>query len=480
VVGLTQRGGSREATGSGGARRLGAGLLLVVGLMLACAAGAAASPGQVDYQFGYFGTLDITNDLPGANSEKEALAMAIGPANETIVVSSKAVTCASGVVCSDLFVSRYAGNGTLDPAFGSRAGVLMRVEEPSVPGSQAQPQAALAVGKDGRTTIATGTGAGILVARLSPDGGPDTSFAGTGRAETVLSGAGTVTGLALGKAGSTLVTGGVAKGAGDDLLLARYTATGQLDTDFGQHGVAAAQLGADENLPAAVAVRKGKAYLGAPVCCSAAGGPMRVGVFAEDGTRSRLIEVGLPKRLKAGRAKGISTVIPAADGATLVVGSAEKGTFVARLLPSGKPDPSFGDRGYALIPRFFVEGPTAAALDRRGRIVFSGWRYDTPDSEGRRAKIVRVYRLLPGGRPDRTFGGVRPLLTVTMGTQKLGLDLNRGIAMAQRADDKVMILAETKNDPPSHLTTGPWFGLVRVVGGGRLETPPAPPSSAAR
>ena len=203
--------------------------------------------------------------------------MAIGPTSETIVVSSKAATCASGVVCSDLFVTRYDANGALDPAFGSRAGVLMRVEEPIVPGSQREPQAALAVGRDGRTTIAAGTGAGILVTRLNPDGGPDTSFAGAGRTETVLSGAGTVTGLALGKAGSALVTGGVARGAGNDLLLARYTATGQLDPDFGASGVAAAQLGPGDNVPAFVAVGRGEAYLGAPVCCSAAGQPMRVG-----------------------------------------------------------------------------------------------------------------------------------------------------------------------------------------------------------
>jgi uncharacterized delta-60 repeat protein len=453
--------------------------LITLALMLACAAGAAAKPGQVDYSWGYFGTLDITNDLPGLNAEKEALAMAVGPANETIVVSSRAETCAGAAVCSDLFVTRYDADGALDPAFGSRAGALMRVEEASTPGSQPAPQAALAIGKDGRATVAAGTGAGILVARLSPDGAPEASFGGTGGVETVLGGAGTVTGVALGKAGRALVTGGVAEGAGSSLLIARYTATGQLDPGFGRGGISTSRLGPGENVPAAVAVGKGRAYLGTPVCCSTAG-PMRVGVFAEDGSRSRLIEVNLPGSLKAGRPRGISTVIPAADGATFVVGSAAKGTFVARLLPSGKPDPSFGERGYSLVSGFFVEGPTAAVLDRRGRIILSGWRYDTPDSEGRRAKIVRVYRLLPGGRPDRTFGGVRPLLTVTIGTEKIGLDMNRDIAMAQRSDEKVMILAETKNDPRSHLTTGPWFGLVRIVGGGRLEIPRGARSSVAR
>ena len=46
--------------------------------------------------------------------------MAVGPANETIVVSSRAATCAGAAVCSDLFVTRYDADGTLDPAFGSQ------------------------------------------------------------------------------------------------------------------------------------------------------------------------------------------------------------------------------------------------------------------------------------------------------------------------------------------------------------------------
>jgi uncharacterized delta-60 repeat protein len=479
VVGQPQR-GSRNPPGLPSARRLGAGLALALVLALACAAGAAARPGQVDYSFGYYGTLDITNDLPGANAEKAALAMAIGPASETIVASSKAVPCASSMVCSDLFVTRYDAKGALDPAFGARAGVAMRVEEPNTPGAQREPQAALAVGTDGKTTIAAGTDAGILLARLNPDGSPDLSFGGTGRVVTPLVGAATVTGLVIGQGGSTLVGGAIANGMRDDPLLARYAATGQLDPGFGVGGLAVTDLGPGHEVPAAVAVSKGRAYLGTPVCCSASGQQMHLSVFTDDGTRSRLIDVGLPKRLKAGPATGISSALPADGGKTVVVGSAGKGTFVARLLANGKPDSTFGDRGYSLVPKFFVEGPTAAALDRRGRVVLSGWRYDTPDSEGHRAKIVRVFRLLPGGRPDRTFGGVRPLLTVAMGTQRLGLDINRDIAMAQRADQKVMILGESQNNPRAHLTTGPWFGLVRVLGAGRLETPRASPSSVAR
>ena len=56
------------------------------------------------------------------------------------------------------------------------------------------------------------------------------------------------------------------------------------------------------------------------------------------GTLSRAIRVRLPKRLGAGKPQGISSVIPAPKGSTFVVGSAAKGTFVAKYGRNGKLD----------------------------------------------------------------------------------------------------------------------------------------------
>ena len=354
---MRQRSGTRDSPGSGGARRLGVGLLLALALMLACAAGAAASPGRVDYP-------SVTSEpwtspttspasIPkrrpwrwrwGRRTKRSSSAQGRRPAQ----AAPSALTCSS---------PGTSANGTLDPAFGSRAGVLMRVEAPSTPGSQAR---------------AAG-GARRRQGRQGDDRGRDRRRHSGRPAEPGRRSRNVLRRHRQGRDGSQRSRNRYRRRSGKGRKRPghgrrrqgrwRRPPAGPIHGDgparprLRPHGVAAAQLGPGENLPAAVAVRKGKAFLGAPVCCSAAGRPMRVGVFAEDGTRSRLIEVGLPKRLKAGRARGISTVIPAADGATLVVGSAEKGTFVARLLPSGKPDPTFGDRGYALVPRFFVEGP---------------------------------------------------------------------------------------------------------------------------
>jgi uncharacterized delta-60 repeat protein len=443
-------------------RRLGAGLLLAAVLMLATAGGASARPGGSVFSYGYFGTVDITAALPGLSSEKRALAMAIGPQDETIVASSRVVPCASSTICFDLFVTRYDAKGVLDPGFGSRAGVVMRVETPNGPGALLEPRAALAVGKDGRTTIAAGTGGGLVLTRLGPDGTPDPSFGVGGRVATALGGAGTAIDVSLGSGGTTLVTGGLTGPTGDAVLLTRYTSSGQLDPGFGAGGITIDGLGAAEP-PAAVGVKKGKAFVGLPNCCSAAQ-RMRVGLFAANGSRSGLLGFGLPARLKAGPPRGVAGVIPQAHGSVEVVGTAKKGTFVARLLASGKPDPSFGDRGFALVRGFFVEGPPGALIDSQGRIVLSGWRYDPPDTEGKRARVVRLFRLLANGRPDPKFGGVRPLLTVSEGTRKVGLDIGRSLGFGIRSDGRIGLLGESVADPREGVGTGPWFGLSLFLG----------------
>jgi uncharacterized delta-60 repeat protein len=72
---------------------------------------------------------------------------------------------------------------------------------------------------------------------------------------------------------------------------------------------------------------------------------------------------------------------------------------VYRLLRDGRPDPSFGARGSALVP---IKGSeligAGLGLDAHGRIVV-GARYEGLDTGG-----IEVVRLTPSGRLDRTFG----------------------------------------------------------------------------
>ena len=185
------------------------------------------------------------------------------------------------------------------------------------------------------------------------------------------------------------------------------------------------------------------------------------------GTLSRAIRVKLPKRLGAGKPKGISSVIPAPKGSTFVVGTAAKGTFVAKYRRDGKVEAGFGDGGFRLLRGLTSETPPSAVLDGRGRLVVLGWRLDVPDTQGFRARFVSTLRLLPNGRSDPTYGGARPLLVVEELGQRVGLDFNRSVGLVQRSDGLLVMLGEAAADRYALVPSGPNFGLVRFLAGGR-------------
>jgi hypothetical protein len=161
-------------------------------------------------------------------------------------------------------------------------------------------------------------------------------------------------------------------------------------------------------------------------------------------------------------------VISGPKGSTFVVGSAAKGTFVAKYRRDGRPDDGFRDGGFALVRGLTSETPSSAILDSKGRIVVLGWRLDVPDSTGFRGRYVASVRLLPSGRPDRSYGGTRPLLVVEEGGEKVGLDFNRSVGLVQRADGLLMMLGEAAANRYAKAPSGPNFGLVRYLAGGRL------------
>ena len=77
-------------------------------------------------------------------------------------------------------------------------------------------------------------------------------------------------------------------------------------------------------------------------------------------------------------------------------------------------------------------------------------------------------RLLPSGRVDPTYGGVRPLLVVEEGGRRVGLDFSRSLGLTLRSDGRLIMLGEAPPDRYARVPSGPNFGLVRYLAGGRL------------
>jgi uncharacterized delta-60 repeat protein len=457
-----------------GRSRIGAGLALGALLLLALGGTALAKPGQVDPRYGYNGTVDITAALPGSEFQRGVLAEAVGPQDESVVLSYATKACSGVRVCADLYVTRVLADGTLDAGFGARAGVAASVEwgSPNNPGEP--PRGAIAVQPDGKVVIASGDGLSARVARFNQDGSHDETFHTPGDATrppgqvvVFLGGETFVSGLEVRTRGGIVVTGGSRFPSGPTFFVARVLEQGQRDQEFGVAGIVFSSF-QPGGVPGDIALRGGSVLVGGPICCAESSPSMAIAEFDPNGSLAKAFPVRLPKRLGAGKPKGISTVIPGPKSSTFVAGSGAKGTFVAKYLNSGSPDARFGERGFVLVRGLFTESPSAVR-DSRGRIVLLGWRLDVPDSTGFRGRFIATTRLLPSGRSDRTYGGTRPLLVVEEGGLRVGLDFDRSLGLLQRSDGLLTMLGEAAANRYARTPSGPSFGLVRFLAGGRIR-----------
>ncbi|MEQ1745391.1 MAG: T9SS type A sorting domain-containing protein [Saprospiraceae bacterium] len=117
----------------------------------------------------------------------------------------------------------------------------------------------------------------------------------------------------------------------------------------------------------------------------------------------------------------VTKMVALPDGRLLLAGNAFFGNeywypdstaaFVGRLLPDGRVDSSFGTNGF-LYQRYEYRCKasllSALVLDQQGRIVLSGASYSPYPNyfnyDQECTHLMRVYRYLPDGQPDPSFG----------------------------------------------------------------------------
>src|SRR6266540_2282979 len=100
-----------------------------------------------------------------------------------------------------------------------------------------------------------------------------------------------------------------------------------------------------------------------------------------------------------------SSVVMQPDGKIVVAGWGQRGTHdvfgLVRYTPSGSLDTSFGLRGKVALPFAHRAAASAAALQPDGKVVAAGFT-----ASGRYSKTWNfgVARYMPGGKLDPTFG----------------------------------------------------------------------------
>ncbi|MEI6509940.1 MAG: delta-60 repeat domain-containing protein [bacterium] len=186
--------------------------------------------GTLDPSFGKTGVAVYSG---GEETQEIGRAVAV-QADGKIVVAGEGGTAAN----LDALILRFTFDGKLDPSFASKGLAYYSSAE-----GGADQGLALALQADGKILLAGSTTragqADLLLLRFTPQGALDPFFAAGGAAlyDGPSQGADCGNALTLQPDGKILAAGFTSGPRGQDILLLRYTGSGQLDSSFGQAGV---------------------------------------------------------------------------------------------------------------------------------------------------------------------------------------------------------------------------------------------------
>ena len=321
--------------------------------------------GELDTTFNFDGRTTI--DFGGIDDVCTGLAL---QSDGKIVVGGST----SGTGVADFAVARLNADGTLDTA-GFGAGTGKAVVAFDLGGSNFDFADAVAIKADGKIVVAgeaatTANGFDFAVLQLNPDGSRDTSFNLTGRATigfdlaSSTSKDDTATRVAIDSAGRIVLSGFADGGASNvsDFAVARLLANGTPDPDFSADGktTVAFDLG---------------------------------GATGGNGDIAYALALQRDGRILIAGAADSSTTTPTQN----------QDMAIARLLPDGSLDSSFGLGGRATI--VFDLAPNgqdvvlAVGEEANGRIMLGGAAVLAPSSIA-----AAAVRLRATGEPDASFG----------------------------------------------------------------------------
>jgi uncharacterized delta-60 repeat protein len=421
-----------------GRKRVGSRLalgLIVVGALLGGGADAAiGAPADLDRSFGNQG-MAVVEGPSGPQLHTQAPAkMALGPEGEILVLYANMPPCAGFGGCAvEWSLARYSPDGVRDTTFGGGPGSVLTVR-----GNEYEP-ADLAVGADGKPVVVALDEGRVVVTRFDRQGHLEATL-GAADANPLFGGAYTPPAVAVQEDGKVLV----AVGNGEELRLVRYLPSGERDPGFGAGGETVISLGTRSRPAGVLLGANGTISVAAPQCCG--GSPP----YGEGVGLARLLADGQPDTGLAGRgqtllptpgAKGnVEAAALAADDGVYIVFEVNTETVstvgnVVKLRPDGSADPAFGKEGFSRIPMTVDD----LALDGSGRLVAGGW-----------SGSAAVFRMRPGGGPDRTFDGGAEVKLKASGP---------ATAVALQSKGKIIALTE-----PCCGTTKS-FTLFRLLGG---------------
>jgi uncharacterized delta-60 repeat protein len=339
-------------------------LLRSVGLAVAVLAAALVVAGGAESYVHPYGNRFPYGDFPAA--------LAIQPDGKLVVAGS--------VSAGQVLVTRFEADGSLDSSFGSAGRIVTDADHGAV---------SVALDAEGRILVL----APQHLFRFLADGRLDDTFGDHG---VVALAGGQFAALAPQPDGK-IVVGGRTIATPWSFLLERLQSDGGPDPGFGSGGVVTTAFQYFADIRGLALQPDGRIVaIGADTDALGGNGTnvLALARYLADGSLDPSFAGGKPVRLGFNASK----LILQPDGATVVAGEGVLNRSidgaVVRFLPDGTVDRKFGVGGVvADAGQSFV----AAALDSAGRIDVAGATPDYFNSH------IAMARLLPDGRPDRSF-----------------------------------------------------------------------------
>src|SRR5581483_1020920 len=446
---------SRAATGTAmtDVLRTAAGAAVAAALLLTGSVSALAGAGSLDASFDFGGTL--TTPIGGGDDVARAL-----------VLQSDGKLVAAGSSWNgsnfDFALARYDPDGSLDPSFNGTGTLTTQI------GGGNDEAFGLALQPDGRIVVSgyssNGSNFDFALVRYDPDGSLDPTFNGTGKVTTAIGGGSDLAySVAVQPDGRIVAAGLSSNGSNYDFAVARYTASGSLDTSFNGSGKATTPIGASDDVARALVLQPDGRIVAAGYSSSAGNLDFALARYNANGSLDTSLNGSGKLTTAVGSGADIALAVALqSDGRIVAAGDSSNGTdddfALARYNANGSLDTGFAGSGKLTTPiGSGNDGASAVLLQPDGRIVAAG------DSSNGSSLDFALARYNPNGSLDSSFGGSGKV------TASIGGGDDVAAAAVLQPDGKIVAAGFSSNGANNDFALARFHGAALTLSSPRAE-----------